>query len=312
MTPALDLQPPPEREDPFYGEVKQHLKDTPSADWSGLIVLVLVVALSASGMMGAIALIVALVLRDLARFTVMKLVGAHDGRLLVLPLVRGELPIGTTPGKEATIILAGPAFLMLASLVTFLISRFTGPGIVLQLSQTSVGLAAFTLLPFKPYDGWRLLNLAIFSRSVKLEAAVAVLTSLALAAIGIALQAWILTAFAVINAIATVRILKLGQAAAALGGRGLDYAVPTTQELTEAPLRALFDQTLSTFAATFGTNRTTQMAKAVAQTMREVHLRVAKRPPSAGISVLLVTVYGSLFAYFVVGLVVFISISRAG
>lgn len=308
MTPATDLQPPPELEDPFYGEVKRHLKDTPSADWSGLIVLVLVVALSGSGMMGASALVVALVLRDLARFTVMKLVGAHDGRLLVLPLLRSDLPIGTTAGKEATIILAGPAFLVLSSMVTFIISRFTGPGIVLQLSLTSVGLAAFTLLPFKPYDGWRLLNLAVFSRSVKLEAAVAVLTSLALAGIGIALQAWILTGFAVINAIATVRILKLGQAAAAVSARGLDYSAPTTQELAETPLRVLFDQTTTTFSI----NRVTQMAKVAAQTMREVHLRVAKRPPSAGISVLLVTVYGSLLAYFLIGLIVVISISRPG
>lgn len=312
MTPATDLQPPAELEDPFYGEVKRHLKDTPSANWSGLIVLVLVVALSSSGMMGAIALMVALVLRDLARFTVMKLVGTHDGRLLVLPLVREDLPIGTTPGKEATIILAGPAFLVMSSIVTFIISRFTGPGIVLEISQISVGLAAFTLLPFKPYDGWRLLNLALFSRSVKLEAAVALLTSLALAGMGIALEAWILTVFAVINAIATMRILKLGEAAAAVGARGLDYAAPTTQELAEAPLRALFEQTTTTFAATFGANRTAQMAKVVAQTMREVHLRVARRPPSAGISLLLVTVYGSLLVYFVIGLIVFISLSGAG
>lgn len=144
---------------------------------------------------------------------------------------------------------------------------------------------------------------------MKLEAAVAVLTSLALAGIGLALQAWLLTAFAVINAIATVRILKLGEAAAAVRARGLDYAAPTTGELPEPALRVLFEQTSATFAATFGANRTPQMAKVVAQTMREVHLRVARQPPSVGISLLLVTVYGSLFAYFVIGLFVFISLS---
>lgn len=140
MTPALDQPPPAAPEDSFYGDVKRHLSDTPSADWSGLIVLVLVVALSSSGMLGAISLLVALLLRDLARFAVMKVVGASDGRLLVLPLVRGELPIGTPAGKEATLILAGPAFLVLASLVSFIVSRFTGPGLVLELSRTSVGL----------------------------------------------------------------------------------------------------------------------------------------------------------------------------
>ncbi len=309
MTPAINPQALAVPQDSFFDEVKTHLADKRSADWSGLVVLLLVVALSSSGMMGAVTLVVALLLRDLVRFAVMKLVGASDGRLLVLPLVRGELPIGTTAGKEATIILAGPAFLVLASLVSFIASRFTGPGLVLEFSLTSVGLAAFTLLPFKPYDGWRLLNLALFSRSVKLEAAVAVLTSLALAGIAVAIQAWILTAFALINAIATARILKLGEAAAAVRARGLDYAVPGTHELAEAPLRALYDQTTATFATTFGTNRTPQMAKIVAQTMREVHLRVASRPPSGGVSVLLITVYGSLFAYFVIGLIVFISMS---
>jgi hypothetical protein len=298
MTP----EPVPVDDEQFYAAVKQRLADTPRADWSGLVLLLVIVAISSSGAMGAIALIVALVLRDLVRLATMKAVDTFDGRLLVLPLVRGDLPLGTRPGREATVILAGPAFLLLSSVVAFVISRLTGPGIVLKLAHSSVGLAAFTLLPFKPYDGWRLLNLALFSRSVKLEAGVAVLTSLALAGIGIALKAWILTGFAVINAFSALRVLGLGKAADEVRALGLDYEAPATGALPEVPLRALFERTVATFFKTV--KPTAAQAPMCAQLMREVHLRVSKRPPTVGVSVLLVTIYGSLFASFVIGLLV--------
>lgn len=89
--------------DPFFTRVVQALRsnERPAGAWLGMVLLLVLIGVSSAGVLGAVALLVALALRDLARFTVMKLTDTYDSRLLVLPLVHGELPIGTTAGREA-------------------------------------------------------------------------------------------------------------------------------------------------------------------------------------------------------------------
>lgn len=295
--------------DPFFTRVVQALRsnERPPGAWLGMVLLLVLIGVSSAGVMGAVALLVALALRDLARFTVMKLTDTYDSRLLVVPLVHGELPIGTTPGREAAIIMSGPAFLVGLSLVSYLVAQFTGPGVVLELSRSAVWLAAFTLLPLKPYDGWRMLNLALFSRSEKLEMAVGVLTSLALAALGAAMQAWFLVIFSVLNVAGSASVLRLGRAAKALLAQGgLDASV-ATGELPEPQLKALFNEVMSQFAS-LAARQEPQLRQCVAL-MREVHLRVTRVPPSLGVTVVLLAVYGALITYFVIGVVVFVALN---
>lgn len=298
----------PELPDPFFNLVKPFVRAPAAADWSGLILLVIIVAVSGSGVLGAGALLAAVALRDLVRLAAMKAVDAFDSRLLLFPFVKGELPIGTTPGREAVVILSGPAFLVALSMVSYFVAKVTGPGIIEALSQTSVGLAAFTLLPLKPYDGWRLLNLALFSRSAKLEMAVAVLTSLVLAGLSIALSAWFLTFFALLNLATAPRVLKVGRAADQLAALAPTLA-GNTGTLPEPALRALYDATVQHFGDGFGPKQEPQ-AKLCATLMREVHLRAARPIPSIGVSLVLVTVYVALIVYFLVGLVVLFSSSQ--
>ena len=293
------LSPSTELPDPFFNLVKSFARAPAAADWSGLVLLIIIVAVSGSGVLGAGALLAAVALRDLVRLAAMKAVDAYDSRLLLFPFVKGELPIGTTPGREAVIILSGPAFLVALSTVSYFVAKVTGPGIIEALSQTSVGLAAFTLLPLKPYDGWRLLNLALFSRSAKFEMAVAVLTSLVLAGLSIALSAWFLTFFALLNLVTAPRVLKVGRAADQLGNVALSG---NTGTLPEPELRALYDATVAHFGDGFGPKQEPQ-AKLCATLMREVHLRAARPIPSIGVSLVLVTVYVALIVYFLVGLV---------
>lgn len=286
--------------DPFFSLVKAFARAPASADFSGLILLVIIVAVSGTGVLGAGALLAAVALRDLVRLAAMKAVNAFDARLLLFPFAKGELPIGTTPGREAVVILSGPAFLVALSMVSYLVARLTGPGIIEAISQTSVGLAMFTLLPLKPYDGWRLLNLALFSRSAKLEMAISVLTSLILAGLALALQAWFLVFFALINLVTAPRVLKVGRAADTLGALGPTLTI-NTNELPDPALRALYDATAVHFGDGFGPKQEPQ-AKLCATLMREVHLRAARPIPSIGVSLVLVTVYLALVAYFIVGL----------
>ncbi|MFO0598413.1 MAG: hypothetical protein U0228_24115 [Myxococcaceae bacterium] len=313
MIPPTSTPPPPEAAepaDPFFERVCIFLAQPQRPNWSGLVFLLIIVAVSGSGPSGAAALLGALAMRDLVRLAAMKALGAFDSRLLVLPLGRGELPLGTSATREALVILSGPAFLVVLSLVTYVAAKFTGPGIVLELSRVSVGLAVFTLLPLKPYDGWRLLNVAIFSRWPWVELAVAVLTSLALGALGVAAQAWFLVLFAVLNSFGALRVLKIA-AAATLARQRATLTDADTASLARPELRALYDATLQTFPTNF-TTRGEPQAQLCATTMREVHLKAVRQPPGVGVSIVLVFIYGALFAWFVAGLLVLLALARDG
>ena len=305
MIPAEGPPPAAVVADPFYPLVRQELLRPKSPDWSSLILVVIIVVVTQSGVLGAAALFAAIAMRDLVRVLVMKAVDASDMRLLVLPLSRGELPIGTTPGREAAIVLCGPATLVLLSGITWFVSRLTGPGIVQELAKTSVALAAFTLLPLKPYDGWRLLNLSLFSRSAKLEMAVSALTSLVMLAFGIWSQAWFIVIFSAINVAASARVLKVDRAVALARERGFESTASRTAELNPLSMKALYEATLAIFPLV---TRQAAHARIAARTMEEVHLRAARVVPSAGMTVLLLTLYGALVAYFVVGIVVVLNL----
>jgi uncharacterized membrane protein len=124
-------------------------------------------------------------------------------------------------------------------------------------------------------------------------------TPLVLAGLSIALSAWFLTFFALLNLVTAPRVLKVGRAADQLGNVALSG---NTGTLPEPELRALYDATVAHFGDGFGPKQEPQ-AKLCATLMREVHLRAARPIPSIGVSLVLVTVYVALIVYFLVGLV---------
>lgn len=292
--------------DPFFNLVKQVLRLPVRADWSSLVLVVVILAVTGSSMVGAGALLAAMALRDLVRLATMKALNAFDARLLMLPFASGELPTGISPVREAIVVLIGPAFLVGLSLVTFFISQATGPGIVQELSRTSVGLALFTLLPLKPYDGWRLLNLALFSRSARVEMVVGVVTSLLLAGLSLWMQAWFLTLFAFLNLVSSQRVLKVGRAADAFKRTGLASPL-RTHELSEPGLRALYDESAKELGEPALAQKQEPQARLLAGFMKEVHLRAARVTPSVGVTLVLLTVYGALLVYFVIGLALLVN-----
>lgn len=305
MTPASE----PPFDEARFARARALLARPQRREWLGLALLVGLLVLTGASALDVVGLVATLLTLDVVRFTVMQATGVFDGRLLMLPLASGRLPFGASAAKEALVILSGPASLVVLSALTYLASHGTQNPFVGSLLLSSVVLAGFSLLPFKPYDGWRLLNLAIFSRSAKLEAAVSLLTSIALAVVGVLLQAWVVVVVAALNALGTQHVLAVGDAARRLEPAGLSPDV-ATHGLPEPQQRLLFETVRDAFPKVAAGDDRAQAA-VTANLMREVHLRAAARPPSVGLSTLLVFVYLSLVGYFTVGLVVVLALRAA-
>src|SRR4051794_5593552 len=85
----------PEAE-PTFARVQEQIL-TPRLDarqWVGVAVLFGIMAFSSAGVNGFVALLLVIVARDLFRLAVMRSLDVVDGRLLVLPIARGIVPVG--------------------------------------------------------------------------------------------------------------------------------------------------------------------------------------------------------------------------
>jgi hypothetical protein len=294
--------------EPTFARV-QALIAQPTIDlrqWVGVAVLLGIVAFGSSGVKGFVALLVVILARDVFRLAVMKSLDVVDGRLLVLPLARGIVPVGRSAAREAVSILSGPVFMMTLSLGAFVASRFSVP-FTREVALASVVMAAFFLLPLKPYDGWKLLNLCLFSRWATLEAVVAAVTSTLVIVIGVWLKGWFLAAIGALQLLGVGTILRLHRAAAAFQARASATAVTDTAKLDEPTLRLLYQDTRAHFAqvvAQQATNNVPLAARTLAGFMRDVHARAVRQVPTPGASVMLMLIYFALVTYFVVGLIV--------
>ena len=302
--------------EPTFLRVQTLLAASPDGDRSmvALLVVLGVLAYTSGGVTSAVVLICVLAARDLFRLAAMRAVGSVDSRMLVLPLARGSLPIGQPAGKEAVGILAGPVFLLLLSAAAFVVERVAPVPFAHEVALTSVGLAAFFLLPLKPYDGWKVLNLCLFSRWEALETAVAVLTSLALAGLAFALEAWVIVVVAVLQLFGIGWALKVQRAARAFRERIGEVPAVETSKLEEPVLRSLYEATHQQFGpalAPQAVKAPDQAAKTLVAFMREVHARAARAKVTVGTTVVLLLVYGALVTYFVVGLVVAVMLTRS-
>lgn len=309
-------QAPAIEAEPTFQRVQTVLGDPAAGDRSmvALLIVLAVLAYTSGGVTSALVLLSVLAARDVFRLGVMKATGSVDSRLFVLPLARGSLPIGQPAGQEAIGILAGPLFLLLLSAVAFVVERVAQVQLAHEVALTSMGLAAFFLLPLKPYDGWKVLNLCLFSRWEALETAVAVVTSLALAALAVALEAWVIVVVAVLQLFGIGWALKVQRAARVFRERAGQAPAVDTEKLEEPALRMLYDATRDQFAAAVAQQavKTPELAaKTLVTFMREVHARAARPPVTLGTTVVLLLVYGALVTYFVVGLVVAVMLTRA-
>lgn len=278
-----------------------------------LVFILGLIAYTTGGVAAAVVLLGILGARDVVRFAVMKALDAVDGRMLFLPLARNAAPVGLTPGREAAVIVVGPFFFALLAGVAYVADRAAHVPQAREVAMTSVGLAFFFLLPLKPYDGWKLLNLCLFSRSAGVEAAVAAVTSVILALVAFRLELWVIMVVGVLQLFGIPIGLKIQRAAAALKARLGEVPAVDTAKLDEPVLRALYDATREQLnLAEHAAKQPDAAAKNLATFMREVHALAARPRISAGMTALLLLVYGALITYFVAGVFIAAVFAEAG
>jgi hypothetical protein len=239
----------------------------------------------------------ALFFRDLCRWGGIHLLGYPDKQLLIFPFLRTRLPAGTDRVeryKQGIVILLGPLpSLFLAFVITMATISLQTP----TLRNTLVYVAAvnaFLLVPLGTFDGGRILNLVIFSRSRIVELLFLGVTSVALFYIGIRLGQ---VAFYLIGGLGLLnagRRFGTRRAATAVHARFPDLPV-RPQDIEDPAAAELFEAAhkLAPAAARRATDAgDPRHAALYATRMREIHEAAVLAPPSLLWSILLLFLYG--------------------
>jgi hypothetical protein len=82
----------------------------------------------------------------------------------MLPFLQEQVTPNASAGRQSLVLLSAPTLLVVVSVITWLVTSLFDGELARRLAIPIVGLALFRLLPLKPYTGWRLLNLVLFSR----------------------------------------------------------------------------------------------------------------------------------------------------
>jgi hypothetical protein len=199
--------------------------------------------------------------------------------------------------RRGLILLLGPLSVLLLAFVAAVVTR----ALRIPAVNEAIGLVAmlngFWLLPFGSFDGSRLLNLVLFSRSRILEVLFLLATSSAFIYLGVVVYKdayW----FVLFGALGVIRLPSRWRVRGAAAEMAAGY--PTmprrVEELEEGTMRALFDSVhrivgVSARRAT-EEGRPTH-APVYAGMMRAVHAEAVLIPPSLPMSILLLFLYGT-------------------
>ena len=189
------------------------------------------------GMIGAI------LFRDFGRWAAIHLLGYPDKSLLIFPFLRRNLPEAGDRNeryKQGLVILAGPLpGIFLAFVVALATLGFRPPQLNSVILYVVI-LNGFLLLPLGSFDGGRVLNLVIFSRSRIVEAVFLVLTAAALCYASFRFELYVLAIVGLLGFFNAQRRFATRRAAAdfrklrpALSGR--------LEDLDDVPMHELFD-----------------------------------------------------------------------
>lgn len=265
-----------------------------AGEWFGVLLFVYLSYSGGGGVVGAVGALALLVVRDLVRLAVMHLLATPMRELLLLPVLRPKHEGPRVAWKEGVVIASGFFTMVVLSVVTLVVFFVTKSEVARQLMLSCLGISIFSLLPLYPYDGWRILNLTLFSRSGAVETAVALLTSLLAMALGAAIEAWLIVGFGVLNVVGIVYQRKVRTLAESLEREGVS-ALPWD----DATLRKVAVATHLAFPSEPKAKPEFRVTQLLNQ-LRIVARRVSSRPPGALASVALLGMYGLALGYQVV------------
>jgi Zn-dependent protease len=237
--------PPPPGPPPFSFEAEfqatlERLRH-PKARWGTGLILVGSLALfmvlqagSDGGSLVDLAVLAAVIfVHESGHWLAMRAFGYRDVRMFFIPFFGGGTTgrgSGVAAWKVGVVLLAGPLPGILLGLALSIAAPRDASGLVRDAVTMLLFINALNLLPLAGLDGGRLLELAIFQRGRWLEIAFAVLASLGLVGLAIALEAWPLGAFAFLLLVGLPARWRLIREAHGLRRLGL----PWPREVAEA------------------------------------------------------------------------------
>jgi len=178
-------------------------------------------------------LVVVILVHETGHWLAMRAFGYRDVRMFFIPFFGGGTSgrgTGVAAWKVGVVLLAGPLPGMLLGLALAIGMPASAPAVVRDAATMLLFINALNLLPLAALDGGRLLELTVFQRNRWAEVAFAVLASLGLAGLAIALQEWLIGVLAYFMLVALPARWRLIGEAHALRRRGL----PWPREVAEA------------------------------------------------------------------------------
>lgn len=294
--------------DPIYTATVNELRSEAMtlADWMPLLLLVIVMAMPAGdrggvSVLGILVTVGAFFVHDLSAWGALHILGISDTSRLLFPFFRRARPQGGRPGeawKRGLVIILSALPGLVMALVFAVVSRAVAAPDLGDVALRLAVIHAFWLLPLGFLDGGQLMNIVIFSRSRVAEYLFLAVTSVALIALAIWLEIYVIAVFAAFPLLGLARQHKVQRAAAEFDQR---FPGPQSrvEDLDEDRMRGLFD-----IARDLSPASGNQMNPAgYAKLMREVHAKVALPPPSALWSLLLLTLYGACFVIAATGMI---------
>jgi Zn-dependent protease len=260
----------------------------------GLFVAFLVIGSGDNTWFELVALVAILLFHEAGHLVAMRLCGYRDLNVFFIPFF-GAVATGRkdspTPWQQAFVLLAGPV----PGLVLALVLALAGLGKESPMRDAIWMLAfinAFNLLPLEPLDGGRLVSTVVFSRNRLAESGFAVVTSLGMAGLALAMSSPLLGVVAAFGLLLAPSRYRLATLAADF--RRDHTALPTrladTDDLT---LRQLFTAVTPLFRGPAGQHTHLRYARS----MEALHRRATAVAPTGWAVLPMLAVY--FFAGFI-------------
>jgi Zn-dependent protease len=235
-------------------------------------------------------LIGALFFHELGHYAAMRVFGYRDLKIFFIPFF-GAAASGRksrVPGyQEALVLLAGPLPGLILGAVLAACSWYWSIPLAHSAAQTLLIINGFNLLPIMPFDGGRLLNLLLFSRSPFLEAVFRLLTGIVLAAYGWFAGTWLLAALGCFMVLSTGYSANISRLAKRLRSEWGDY--DTNGNETDAVPGAVAERLAEAVMEKFPNLTKTQ---AIVNASRQVYVKMQARSPGWAATLLLLAIHG--------------------
>ncbi len=198
-------------------------QETAKKSWTSNLTMLVVsmvifysIGLFENGVTDVLIIILVILIHEAGHFVGMRLFGYKNIQMFFIPMF-GAAISGRSKNvaayKKAMVALLGPVPGIFIGFLLGIVYALTEIAIVHRMMIMFFVLNIFNLLPFFPLDGGRFLHESLFSRNRYIELIFKILASLAMIAIGLAIEGWFLAAFGLFSLIGAQYPFKVARIA---------------------------------------------------------------------------------------------------